>query len=649
MSKPTEKFILVSPTAYGATGEFALTYRTQDDLAAGQFVTVPLGRRTSLGAVIGKVPAPEFKTKDITEVLELPPLPRPLVELAAWLHEYYLTSAKAVWQTLLPAGLTKQRRAARSTAAKPFELPGPDKALTGEQEAAIHAIEQGRHHSYILHGVTGSGKTQVYIELAARALARGLSVIVLVPEIALTNQLIARFAGRFGDTIIPYHSQLSERERHLAWQAAWTSPGPRIVIGARSALFLPLARLGLIVIDEAHDTSYKQEQSPRYHAPIVAGKLAHLTEARLVVGSATPPLTDLYLAKQGRLGYVAMRQRINRRPNPQPIVVDRRDKANFSRSQFLSNPLVDAMSETLAAQRQSLLFINRRGSASSLICTDCGEVINCPNCHLPLTFHADLARLVCHYCNLRQVPPAVCPHCGQANLRYLGGGTKRIESEARRLFPAARLARLDRDSQADHDLGELHRRLHSGEIDIIIGTQMVAKGWDLPQLDTVGIVAADSLLHLPDYMAGERTYQLITQVSGRTGRTDQPGRVIIQSYTPNHPAIAAAAQNDFGRWAAAELAERRLLAYPPYVFLLKLTYSRKDTGQAQAGAEQLAERLHSEHELTVLGPAPAFREHAAGKSHWQLIVKAARRARLIQAAGLVPTDWTIDLDPINLL
>ncbi len=317
-------------------------------------------------------------------------------------------------------------------------------------------------------------------------------------------------------------------------------------------------------------------------------------------------------------------------------------------SRYLSKPLLDAIRATLDAKRQSLLFINRRGSASSQICGDCGHVSLCPNCQLPLTFHADQAKLICHTCNYQVTPPAVCPDCGGTNLRFLGVGTKRVEDEIKKFFPAARVARLDKDSLVNNSVAQIYQDLVDSKIDILIGTQMIAKGLDLPNVDTVGVVSADTALYLPDYTASERTFQLTAQVSGRAGRGDRPGQVIIQSYTPEHPAITAAASHDFWRFMDAELDQRQTLHYPPFVYLLKLTFAHTSAVKAQAAAQKLADTLKAPG-LQIVGPAPAFREQAASKYHWQLVVKSPSRQKLIDTAKSAGTGWTIDLDPINLL
>lgn len=643
-----KKYWLVSPTESGGADEFAYTYDHNGDLTVGQLVEVPFGRKKSLGVVVDTAIKPEFATKSVSRLVELPVIPPHLVELAKWLAAYYLASPKAVWQTLLPAALETNAR-------PPRKAPLPELANFAEpevnqaQQSVIHAVWTGSETSYLLHGITGSGKTQVYIELARKAIDSGRSAIILVPEIALTPQIEARFKTAFPDVVIPTHSGLTPAGRRAAWFRALIADKPQVVIGPRSALFLPLAKVGLLVMDECHETTYKQEQSPRYMTDAVAARLAHLTGAKLVMGSATPALTQYYWAQQGRIKLLELKQRANRIAPAIPTVVDLRDKTLLNASRFISLPLLDAIKSTLALGRQSLLFINRRGSASSLICGDCGWVATCPNCGIALTFHADQMKLVCHYCNYHQTPPAICPNDKSTNLRYLGGGTKRVEAEMARLVPEARLARLDRDSSTPTYLHQLYADLNAGKIDILIGTQLVAKGWDLAMLDTVGIVSADTMLNVPDFTAAERTFQLITQVRGRAGRGDRAGQVIIQSYSPDHPAIMAAAEDNYERFAKAELAGRQALHYPPFTYLLKLSFGAKTAETAQRRALELHEQLKTEGGTALSGPAPAFREVQGGRYIWQIIVRSRSRQSLVNIAAKTPAGWTADLDPVNLL
>ena len=644
-------YYLVSPLAYTGDAQ-AFTYHATGILIPGTIVTIPLGRRSSQGVVLSGVPKPDFTTRAITNAVAVPPLPAYLLQLGNWMAAYYASSTSSVWSTMLPSGITKRRREPKAAAVK--EANGlPRHILTNEQTAALVAIRGSTLRTTLLQGVTGSGKTRVYLELAAEALAEERSIIILVPEITLTPQVVAQFEHAFGEAVISTHSKLTEAQRHAIWTTASGATSrreARIVVGPRSCLFLPLHHLGLIVVDEAHETSYKQEQHPRYNAVTVAGKLAAITGSRLVLGSATPGLSELYLANEGRIGHVFMTHRANDISHGIAKIINLRNKDDLKLSKFIAQPLAEAIQATLDAGRQSLLYLNRRGSASSQVCGDCGHVTSCPNCLLPLTFHADWMRLVCHHCNFRQAHEAVCPECGGSDVKLLGGGTKRIEAEVERLWPEARVARLDRDSATLSHIKQVYRGLKKGEIDILIGTQMIAKGLDMPAIDTVGVISADTMLHLPDFQAAERTYQLLSQVSGRAGRGDRAGEVYIQTYTPEHPAIVAAAHGDYDGFATAELAQRELLGYPPYRYLLKLTVAGSSREAAIAESEAFANALRRHEGLGVAGPAPAFIETQGGRFHWITSVTAPRRTALVQIAGQLPGEhWTADLDPGNLL
>ena len=648
MAALEKQFVLVTPLAGGQSKATAFTYETDQLIKTGQLVMVPLAKKQSLGVVMGPARSPEFATKRVERVLDLPPLPTHLLHLAEWLADYYASGIAAVWTTLLPAGLKQKPRSKKDPFADKSTNPKLP-PLTTEQTKVLDAIRTDARRTQLLQGVTGSGKTRLYVELAAEALASGRSAIILVPEIMLTPQLVGIFTEQFGSRVLTTHSRMTPAQRRDIWLEALHSPQPHVAIGPRSALFLPVPNPGLIVVDECHETSYKQEQAPRYHAVPTAAKLAELTDAKLILGSATPGLTELFLAQEGRIGYHHLIQRINRSEVPITTIVDLRDKTQLVHSRYLSEPLVRALAETLEQKRQSLLFINRRGSASSQMCGACGHVILCPHCQLPFTFHADLARLVCHHCNRRQTPAAICPECGAAELMFLGGGTKRVESEVMRLFPTARISRIDRDSATPAHMDATWKGLQDHTLDIVIGTQMIAKGLDLPRIDTIGVVSADTMLQLPDYAAAERTYDLLVQVAGRAGRGDRPGRVIIQSYTPNHPAIQAAARFDFEAFAGAELAHRRRLGYPPYRYLLKLSTNSASRATSEQKSNQLAKELVKSPHITLLGPAPALLETIGGRYHWVLVAKSPDRHRLVEMARQLPAGWTADLDPLNLL
>jgi primosomal protein N' (replication factor Y) len=649
MSEAVNYFEVTALAYTGRADRF--TYHSDQSYGAGQIVTIPLGNRERFGVVLAQVNTPTFKTKAITGHVPSSKLPAYLIELALWISQYYASSLASVFTTILPSGIGRVRRDKPSRILVATGLP--PNVLTHEQQNALLAIRASSNRTHLVHGVTGSGKTRLYMELAAESLSKQKSVIILVPEITLTPQLVGQFEHAFGSIVLATHSKLTEAERHRIWStasAALDANEPRIIIGPRSSLFLPIYDLGLIVVDECHETSYKQEQHPRYHAVTVAGRLSQMTGARLILGSATPGLNELDLAISGRINYVRLVERANAMALPKATIIDLRNKDLLRVSKFITQPLIDLVTAALAEQRQSLLYLNRRGSASSQVCGDCGNATICPNCNLPLTFHADLMRLICHHCNYRRPTPAICSVCQGSDLKLLGGGTKRIEAEVQRLWPSARVARLDRDSATLSHIKAVYRGLKTGDIDIVIGTQMIAKGLDLPAIDVVGVISADTMLQLPDYTASERTFQLLTQVSGRAGRGDRPGQVIIQTYSPDHPTIRAASKHDYDSFAALELEERRRLQYPPSAYLLKLEISGESQDKVVANAQAYAAVLRQLPGVAVAGPAPAFLPQQSGKFYWLLSIKSAERSRLVAIAQTLPSDkWIADLDPINLL
>lgn len=642
-------FYLVAPTTVVRTTEHAYTYHSDTPLALGTLVRLSVGKKLTNGVVLAEVPLkPVFTTKAIGDVLIAQPLPQPLLVLAKWLSEYYATHMANTLQTMLPSGLNKQRRELKKITAHPIRKRTKI-VLNSEQTATLHALTAQATGTFLLHGVTGSGKTQVYIEAVKHAAAAGKSAIILVPEIALTPQLVAEFANHFSNLIVT-HSGLTESQRHHVWQKALLSTDPLVVIGPRSALFMPLADLGIIVVDECHEPSYKQEQSPRYSALRAASILARAHGAKLVLGSATPAIADYYLAQQNN-------SPILRLPKPaaqlQPVavkVIDLKSKANFPKHRFLSQELLNAIDRALENRYQILLFHNRRGTAPTTICEHCGWTAHCPNCFLPQTLHADTHELRCHLCGLAERVPPACPECHEPTVIFKGIGTKLIETEITRLYPKARIARFDADTSEAEAVHNRYQELYDGEIDIMIGTQMLAKGLDIPRLALVGVVQADSGLVLPDYTSEERVFQLLYQVIGRAGRGEYPGEVVIQTYQPDHPVVTAAIARDYAGFYEAEIAARKRAHFPPFRYLLKLTCSYKTETGAINASQKLARELRRNHpKLEILGPTPSFHERLGGNYRWQLVVKATQRSSLLEIAKNVPAGWMADLDPSSLL
>ncbi len=642
-------FYLVSPLVIMHTHESMLTYASATPLLAGQVVSVPLGKKTVLAVVIQLTERPDFDTKDVIQVVVTQPLPKPLLQLHSWLSEYYVSHPATVWRTMLPTGLTKSRRASTSTVTIPTRKQETI-TLTDEQRHAVDVILTHPTGTSLLHGVTGSGKTAVYIELAKKTIENNRSVIILVPEIALTPQLVAQFVPHFPNVHVT-HSTMTEAARHTLWLAVLSATEPQVIIGPRSALFMPVANLGLIVIDECHEPAFKQEKNPRYSALRAASVLSRFADARLVLGSATPSVADYYLAeKTGGTIVELTKPARSDAALPDVQLVDMTKRNNFTRSQFLSMKMIEGITSTLTAKHQVLIFHNRRGSAAMTLCEQCGWSAACPRCFTPLTLHADEYRLRCHLCNHTESIPTSCPACHHADIIHKGIGTKRIAEELERLFPEARITRFDGDNKEGVDVH--YQALYDGDVDIIIGTQVIAKGLDLPNLRFVGVVQADSGLALPDYMSSERVFQLLAQVTGRVGRAEQSSSVVIQSYQPEHPSVMFGIHKDYAGFYEWCLAERKRAHFPPFAHLARLTAIYKTEAGAIRASRALVSRLRAELPATIeiIGPAPAFYERIRDTYRWQILLKSSSRQELIDALKLVPPQgWQSELDPLSLL
>ncbi len=511
---------------------------------------------------------------------------------------------------------------------------------------------------FLLHGVTGSGKTEIYLRALDKAVSTGKRAIVLVPEIALTPQTIRRFASRFPDRVAVLHSKLSLGEQFDVWQRIRNGEFD-VVIGSRGALFAPQPELGLIVIDEEHEWTYKQqEQSPRYHARDVAIKLAPLTNAVVILGSATPDVVSYHRAQRGEFRLLQLPERISDgEPSPLPEVeiVDLRRELKEGNRSIFSRSLAQALAKTLAAGEQAILFLNRRGSATFVQCRDCGHVLHCHRCDASLTYHADKSGLVCHRCNYRTAMPGVCPVCRSRRIKFLGVGTQRIEEEVAMSFPGAHVLRWDRDATVGrHSHEQIMERFLAHEADILIGTQMVAKGLDMPLVTLVGVINADIGLYLPDFRSSERTFQILAQVAGRAGRRKAVGKVIIQSYTPEHYAIAAAANHDYDSLYRQEIAFRRQQGDPPFSRITRLVYTHSNAALCQKEAGRVHGLLEQEKgrlglpDVALFGPSPAFAQRVRGRYRWQIVVRSGDPLPLLSDLRL-PQGWSIDIDAVSLV
>ena len=538
--------------------------------------------------------------------------------------------------------------------------PSSPLKLSASQKRALSAIKeslrQNKSNVFLLHGVTGSGKTEIYLQALAEAVKLGKRGIILVPEIALTPQTIERFASRFPHKVAVIHSRLSLGEQFDQWQQIRDGKLD-VVIGPRSALFAPQHDLGLIVIDEEHEWTYKQDISPRYHARDVALKLAELNRAVVILGSATPDVETFYHAQRGEYHLLELPQRITPHEGsalPQVELVDLRNELKAGNKSIFSRSLKLAIDKAVNNREQVILFFNRRGAATFIQCRNCGLVMQCRRCCVSLKYHSTENALVCHQCNYRMPVPQACPRCLSRRIKFLGIGTQKLEYEASLAFPQARLLRWDSDAiRGKYSHQEILNIFRSHEADILIGTQMVAKGLDLPQVTLVGVVSADTGLNLPDFRAGERSFQLLSQVAGRAGRGPLGGRVIIQTYYPQHYAIQAAIKHDYTAFYNQEISYRRQLHNPPFSQIVRLIYSHTNDALCRKEAERMKRLLALEidakgtHDINIIGPAPAFIHRLRGRFRWQLILRGSETSAFLSRVA-IPQGWIVDVNPVGL-
>lgn len=637
----------ISVDSYGGIENRLFKYTVLDDqnITVGSIIVVYLRRKKSLGIVRQlHTDKSSIKLLSIETKLELAPLPSTYLQFIDWVKQYYQASDKALLTTALPSGLAAKLRQSIEHINSDNNIKLPF-VLSPYQKKVYIEITHSSVRSHLIHGVTGSGKTEIYLALIADMIKQGQSALFLLPEIVLTPQMIARVERVFGKRVLCYHSKITAAARKAIWIHILQSTRPVIVVGTRSSLFLPYQNLGLIIVDEEHEPSYKQESSLRYHAREAAAKLAQIHNAKLVLGSATPSVTTYYLAERGKINLITLAQRFGKATLPETRIVSLKGSDNY-----LSPQLHKAIIETIKSGQQVLLFINRRGSAAALLCTDCGTAITCPNCETSLTFHADMARLLCHYCNYQQIPPALCNNCGSSELKYIGAGTKKLEQQMNLQYKDYRITRLDSDNASYDHLKDTLAKLASKQIDILIGTQMISRGLDFAGIGLVGVILAESVLNIADFSSSERTFELITQVAGRAGRGQVKSRVIIQTYSPDNFAIGAAAEHNYEKFYHQELQTRRKFVYPPFCYLLKLSHGHHRQIKASQTAHELAAQIASRYaSATVLGPVESYQKKIAGKYFYNIIVKSFNRRELQEIAAVAGVNWSIDLDPITLL
>lgn len=682
------KYVQVLPIAKTGVHNAVFTYQTNNDIKTGSLVLVPLKNRKIRGLVTKITSKPDFETKEIIKVLsEEPVLSGVHLKLAEKIADFYFCGIGEVIRTMLPFEFGRKRRVISDKQLMTSKNERPFK-LTADQQKIFELINKAKPDTkHLIFGVTGSGKTEVYMQLIAEALRKNQTSIVLVPEISLTPQAVERFEARFPGKVAVWHSDLKETEKYHTWQKIKFGE-KMVVLGARSAIFAPISDLGYVIIDEEHDGSYKQDQTPRYETGQVAEWLTVLSSAKLVLGSATPKIETFKKAQDCEYQFYSLNTRIIQDRMPETKIVDLAGEFRKGNKTVFSDELIEAINKALENKRQVLLFVNRRGASTFVVCRDCGYVESCPNCEIPLVFHPDQGlTLRCHHCNYKKPSPAICPDCKSPAIKFFGLGTQRVEIEAKKLFPGARIARMDRDTtkkRGSHDL--IYEGFKKSDFDILIGTQMITKGWDLPNVAVVGVISADTMLNLPDFRSAERTFALLTQVCGRTGRGFHPGTAIIQTYAPDNYAIYAAAHHDYCEFYEREIVEREKYNYPPFSNLIKLSYSSPSEDKAKKETQELANQLNlsfrpsiTSGEISLLGPSPAFIPKVAGKYRYQIVIKikkdvisteAERSKKEISSFGktqgepprnditegflkslkeLIKPGWTIDVSPENLL
>jgi primosomal protein N' (replication factor Y) (superfamily II helicase) len=681
MPPSAEPYAAVVPDTRSILPRDVFTYAVPaelDDLAVpGARVEVPFGARTVTGYVVERTRASDVDApRPLTRVLDEPPLlDGRAVQIALWIAARYVAPLGEVIKAMLPTGIRSakpggRKRGPRTTSrsvaaideAQQTSAPHLNEAQQRAAAQIVEAIEAHRHLRLLLHGVTGSGKTEIYLRAIEEIVQRGKEAIVLVPEISLTPQTIQRFRGRCGNVAV-LHSHLTDAERGAYWRRV-AAGQVQVVVGARSAVFAPTRKLGLIVIDEEHEHTFKQESTPRYHARDVAVMRARLEDIPIVMGSATPSLESWHNTQKGSFTLLRLPQRVEDRPLPPVKLIDSRHEPRPPGKPSAIGPTLEiAIRQNLKARGQVILLLNRRGFSTHVHCPDCGHVAQCAHCDLALTFHRTRSALVCHYCGWETPPFQRCPGCSEISIRYQGLGTEKLQAEIDAKFPGFVCQRMDSDTMTrpgSHQ--KVLDAFRDGHIQILVGTQMIAKGLDFPNVTLVGVVNADTGLHLPDFRSAERTFQLLAQVAGRTGRGDKGGQVMVQTLTPEHPCIALAAQHAYAQFAGQELAHRKEHRYPPYERMARLIVRSENQEAAGKFADELAAAFQEAMKraagpVRLLGPAecPVFRLKSFYRFHFQVqsessgVLHDVIRTVLAIAKPPGGVEFQVDVDPYNML
>ncbi|HCJ66973.1 MAG TPA: primosomal protein N' [Elusimicrobia bacterium] len=644
-------------------------------MTLGQRIVVPFGKSKKIGYIVSlseKSEYPKLK-KIISPYAPEISLTAELLTLARWISEYYLCSLGETLAMILSPNL-KMVKFHEHKLLPWEEVPFSPLPPTKSQQRVINKIKEKielgekeviTSKVFLLHGVSASGKTEVYFQVIDFCLKKNKEVIFLVPEIALTPQFVELFQKRFGKIGL-WHSRLSKGEKYRYFLAAKNGE-LKIMLGARSAIFTPFRNLGLIIIDEEQEFTYKQDKKPFYHAREVALKRAELNNAVLILGSATPSLESFYASKKGRFKLLELPERIEERELPKIKIVDMREEIKKGNRSVISLDLQEMLNECLEKKEQAIIFLNRRGYSTFLLCRRCGYIAKCPSCQLSLVYHQWEKVLSCHYCRYKENVPLICPVCKNWRLSFAGTGTEKVENEIRNLFPQARLRRMDLDTTRKKDIyHEIYHTFKEEKIDILIGTQMIAKGFDFPKVSVVGIINADVALHLPDFRAAERTFQLVTQVAGRAGRAEIPGKVILQTYYPEHYALVTASEHNYNKLYSQEIKLRKELGYPPFVHLVRILTRGKKEETVCTLAKKITEKIKLQQKLLeikndylkgieIIGPTPAAYPRIAGKYRWQILLKLRNETNLRQILNPLKDSYhsrsvqvSFDVEPLDM-
>lgn len=646
------------------------TYEIPDELISeteiGKRCIISFGRQVLTGYIVDFDNAPEISNiKKITSIIDkIPVLNQEILELARWISSYYICSIGEALSVSLSIPAVSKLEHERVKLENNKQICEEDNfILTIEQQNTLNtilsSIKNKKFETILIHGVTGSGKTEIYIRAIKEIIKQDKTAIVLVPEISLTPQIVERFRNRFGYKISLWHSRLSKKERILETSKI-LSKEAKIVIGARSAVFIPIKNLGLIIIDEEHENSYKQEETPRYHVRNIAMERAKINSAVLILGTATPSIETYFKAMTGEFKLCTILNRVDNRVMPEIKIVDMKNE-HKSRNQILSDELKENIKDRLLKKEQIILFLNRRGFSTFILCRECGYSLSCPNCDVSLTYHREGNLLMCHYCSHKEAPPLFCPSCKGTYVNFLGKGTQKVENEIKELFPDARILRMDTDvTRKKNSFENIFKTFQNRDADILIGTQMVAKGFDFPSVTLVGIISADTSLNIPDFRSSERTFQLVTQAAGRSGRGLKKGLVIIQTYNADHYSIKRAYSQSYLQFYSEEIIRRKEIRFPPFSNIINIVVKGKDEKKVSSNSEDLYRILKSEKtdDLEIFGPSPAPLSKLEGKYRWHIVLKCKdiRDKSLDSVKSAIEkfrvsgnVSVTVDVDPLNMM